>query len=186
MPGRNVRYVDARHRTIVWKTGVACFSDSDILKCLRAFNRIALSTSLHVNRAPAARLLARRETDGVRIGIHALAHTVDPTHAQGFVDRLRPSDVRLAGMCLSKADPQFRFRLVMLGEPRAKLFGCGEKNRGFIAPQCQLAPASAASRTASRVRCPAASTPRVCCRRWQRAHCGWLAPQVRRWPAATA
>src|SRR5213076_2652514 len=59
-----------------------------------------------VDGTPDARAPARREADGVALGVDGLPDPVDPAHAQRFVDGLGPGDARMARALLVEADPQ--------------------------------------------------------------------------------
>src|SRR5262249_5219921 len=79
----------------------------------------------HVDGAPVAPLLARREADDVALRAEALAHAVDPADAERLVHRLRPGEAGLARRALVEADPELPRRRVMFGEPAAERLGRG-------------------------------------------------------------
>src|SRR4029453_8849492 len=68
-----------------------------------------------VHVAPDAARPARREPDGVSIGVQAPADAVDPADAESLVHRLRPGDARLSRALLVKPDEElFRGGVVLL------------------------------------------------------------------------
>src|SRR5262249_31674564 len=73
-----------------------------------------------VDAAPDTARLAWREANGVAEIVDALPNAVDPTEAEGFVNRLGPGNAWLARAYLVVANPQYLgFGMVLL-QPRAE------------------------------------------------------------------
>ena len=61
----------------------------------------------HIDRAPNAGWCARREANHVTLRVNFFANAIDPSEAEGFVDRFGPGDAGLAGIFSVEADPKF-------------------------------------------------------------------------------